>query len=209
MASPYITKSDFKVAVDCRTKLFYRKNGYPTNLDENEYLRFLADGGFMIEFIAKTRFPTGIDLVDERNPITAFEQTRKLITEPNVVLFEAAATIGKYHVRTDILEKIGNVLNLIEVKSSSIDDDDDADDAASPFLTKNGTVVSRWKKYLMDVAFQTHVLQLVFPDLVVRPHLCVVDKSKIANESETLGRFLLKRTHKIQRHALLSVTRVI
>lgn len=192
MASPYITKSDFKVAADCRTKLFYRKNGYPTNLDENEYLRFLADGGFMVEFIAKARFPTGIDLVDDRDPLTAFETTRRLMEEPNVVLFEAAATIGKFHIRADILEKTGNVLNLIEVKSSSIDEEDD-DDAASPFLTKKGAVVSRWKKYLSDVAFQTHVLQLAFPDLVVRPYLCVVDKSQIASDSETLGHFLLTK----------------
>ena len=40
MPSPYLSKSDFKACCDCRTKLFYRKNRYPTNLDENEYLKF-------------------------------------------------------------------------------------------------------------------------------------------------------------------------
>ncbi len=193
MPSPFLTKSDFKVAADCRTKLFYRKNAYPTNLEKNDYLRFLADGGFMIEFIAKARFPSGIDLVDDRDPLSAFEQTLRLLAEHNAVLFEGAATIGKFHIRADILEKTDGVLNLIEVKSSSIDDDDDG---ASPFLTKKGMIASRWKEYLMDVAFQTHVLRLAFPDLVVKPHLCVVDKSRIATEAETLGRFMLTKDPK-------------
>ena len=52
MPSPYLTKSDFKASFDCRTKLFYRKNSYPSNTDENAYLKFLADGGFMIELVA-------------------------------------------------------------------------------------------------------------------------------------------------------------
>ena len=68
MPSPYLTKSDFKACYDCRTKLYYRKKSYPTNLDENEYLQFLADGGFMVETVAKAQYPQGIDLVEERDP---------------------------------------------------------------------------------------------------------------------------------------------
>lgn len=194
MPSPFLTKTDFKTAADCRTKLFYRKRGYPTNLEENDYLRFLADGGFMIEFIAKARFPSGIDLVEERDPVAAFESTRRLLAAGDVVLFEAAATVGKFHVRADILEKVGDVLNLIEVKSSSIEDDED--DATSPFLTKKGTIISRWMEYLMDVAFQAHVLQLAFPKLTVRPHLCVVNKAQVVGAAETLGNFRLAKDAK-------------
>ena len=72
MPSPYLSKSDFKACCDCRTKLFYRKRGYATNLDDNEYLKFLADGGFMIETVAKAQYPKGVDLVDERDPSRAF-----------------------------------------------------------------------------------------------------------------------------------------
>jgi hypothetical protein len=75
MPSPYLSKSDFKACSDCRTKLFYRKRGYATNLDENEYLKFLADGGFMIETVAKAQYPTGVDLVDERDP--QFRENRR------------------------------------------------------------------------------------------------------------------------------------
>ena len=42
----YLSKSDFKVAQTCPTKLFYKKNGYPSANEENDYLMMLADGGF-------------------------------------------------------------------------------------------------------------------------------------------------------------------
>jgi hypothetical protein len=43
----YLSKSDFQVASACPTKLFYRKQGYPCTNGQNDYLEFLADGGYM------------------------------------------------------------------------------------------------------------------------------------------------------------------
>ena len=189
--SPYLTKSDFKACLDCRTKLYYRKNRYASALDDDEYMKFLADGGFMVEHVAKAKFPAGVDLADERDPLKAFARTKALLEEGDGVLFESAAIAGKYYVRTDILRREGRVLHLIEVKSSSLGEDEN--DNASPFLTKKGTVSSKWHPYLMDVAFQTHVLRLAFPDYEVRPQLCVIDKTHRVTAAETLARFSLER----------------
>ena len=189
----YLTKSDFKAAFDCRTRLFYRKNGYPSASDDNEFLRMLADGGFMIEFIAKTRYPEGVDLADVRNPQESAERTRALLAAGDATLFEAGFIDDKFHVRTDVLRKRGNVLELIEVKSSGVEDNDDADDASSPFLTEKGTVYSRWQKYLLDLAFQSHVVRRACPDCTVIPILCVVNKAHTVAEPETLGRFTLRK----------------
>jgi hypothetical protein len=41
----YLSKSDFKVAKDCPAKLYYRKLGYPSAKDNDDYLSFLKDGG--------------------------------------------------------------------------------------------------------------------------------------------------------------------
>jgi hypothetical protein len=49
----YLSKSDFKVAQTCPTKLFYKKQGYPSLHDGDEYLQMLAEGGYMVEKIAK------------------------------------------------------------------------------------------------------------------------------------------------------------
>ena len=47
MITHYLTKSDFKVAQTCATKLYYRKLGYPTREDGDEYLAALADQDFV------------------------------------------------------------------------------------------------------------------------------------------------------------------
>ena len=147
MPSPYLTKSDFKACYDCRTKLYYRKKSYPTNLDENEYLQFLADGGFMVETVAKAQYPQGIDLVEERDPQRSFNRTRELIEASlDAVVFEAAAIWEKCYVRIDILRREGGILHLIEVKSSSIDAEEEEEGASSPFLTRHGEIQQKMER---------------------------------------------------------------
>jgi hypothetical protein len=157
-------------------------------------MQFLADGGFMIETIAKARYPDGIDLVGERDPAVAFARTKELLAAKNVtVVFEAAALWEKYYARIDILRREGRVLHLIEVKSSSINTEEE-DDASSPFLNAKGTAVAgKWKDYLLDVTFQVHVLEQAFPDFEVKPWLCVVDKAHGVGPNETLSLFRVVR----------------
>ncbi len=200
MPSPYLTKSDFKACFDCRTKLFYRKGKYPSNLEENDYLQFLADGGFMVELIAKAKYPDGIDLVADRDPLPAFARTQALISErSDRVVFEAAVIWDNLYARTDILRREGNVLHLIEVKSSSLKSDeegrdDEDDDAKSPFMkVRTNEVATKWRPYLLDVAFQAYVLKKAFPKFTIKPWLCVVDKAHLATANETLDKFQISR----------------
>lgn len=189
----HLTKSDFKASIDCPTRLHYRKEKYPSANDDDEYLQFLADGGFLIEFIAKAQHPGAHDLSSCKDAAKAFADTTALLAAgESVTIFEAAANHGRFHARTDILVRQGKVLRLIEVKSSSVDPNDEADDAKSPLLTATG-VVSRWLPYVQDVAFQTMVLRQAFPGFTVEPFLAVVDKSFIATEAETLGQFRLTK----------------
>lgn len=200
----YLTKSDFKACVDCLTRLHYRKARFPSAKDDNEYLQFLADGGFMVEFLAKARFADSVDLVELRDPAAAFERTKALLAgNERIAIFEAAANHGVYHVRTDILAKDGKVIRLIEVKSSSIDtqsedepdSDEEENDATAAFFTKRAPrrVTSRWLPYLQDLTFQTLVLEAAFPEYTVQPFLAVVDKSQVATVAETLGQFSLNK----------------
>jgi hypothetical protein len=94
MPPPFVTKSDFTACFGCRTKLYYRKGGYPSAADDDEYLRFLADGGFMVEFVTKAQYPDGVDLAALRGPGAAFAHTRELLAAAGAVLFEAAAIYG-------------------------------------------------------------------------------------------------------------------
>lgn len=194
MASQFLSKSDFKSAYDCATKLYYRKRGYPTTLQDNEYMSFLADSGFMVEYIAKAQFPSGVDLTGERDPQIAFAKTRDILNgSDNAVVFEGGFIHKKFYARADILHRKGNELHLIEVKSSSVNVEE-GEDRMQTFLTRDQRVKAGWKPYLIDVSYQQHVLSLAFPDFEIVPWLWVVNSGAQVTANETAGCFSIVRS---------------
>jgi hypothetical protein len=170
----YLSKSDFKVAQTCPTKLFYKKNGYPSANEENEYLMMLADGGYMVEKIAKLLHPEGKDMKYGGAHEQAAQETLKALDADQVTLFEATLMSDGKLARVNILKKAGNIFDLIEVKAKSYDteENDEAVDAGRPnlFRTKKGNgIIGDWQEYLEDVAYQVMVLQELFPKAVIRP----------------------------------------
>jgi len=188
--SGYLTKNDFKVARTCSTKLYYKKLKYPSRKDDDPYLQFLADGGYMVETMAKLLFKDGRVMGDWDKPDRAFEQTRAAILSGDVILFEATVIHGQMMARLDILQRQGNTLNIIEVKSKSDNADEEAE---STFRGKKGRIDSRWRPYLEDVAFQALVLGRAFPGFKIVSMLCIVDKSKRATDNLTFDKFPLHR----------------
>jgi hypothetical protein len=196
----YLSKSDFKVAQTCPTKLFYKKNGYPSANQENDYLMMLADGGYMVEKIAKLLHPEGKDMKYGGAHEQAAQETLKALAADQVTLFEATLMSDGKLARVDILKKSGNVFDLIEVKAKSYDTDENeaAMDAGRPnlFRTKKGNgIITGWQEYLEDVAFQVMVLQELFPKAIIRPWLVMPDKSKTTKIDRIHSFF---RLHRIQ-----------
>jgi hypothetical protein len=186
----FLTKNDFLVALTCPTKLYYKKLGYPSCLDEDAYLEFLRDGGYMVEAMAKLLFPGGRELGHWAEPERAFEETRSAVAAGNGTFFEATVLSNNLLARVDILRREGNLLHLIEVKSSSFDSNEDG---SKPFRGKRGGILSDWREYLEDVTFQTIIVRRAFPEFRIAPSLCLVDKAKRATENVTFDKFRLRR----------------
>ncbi len=167
-----LSKSDFKVAQECPTKLFYRKQKFPNTMQDNEYLQLLAQGGYAVGYFAQLLFPGGEDLGEIRDSAEAEQRTQELMQQENVIIFEAAVRHENYLVRVDVLVKRGSTVELIEVKSKSYDS------AAPDMVDKKGGIKTGWRPYVEDVAFQTMVLRLAFPSLTIQPFLMVMDKSE-------------------------------
>lgn len=183
----YLTKSDFKVARECPTKLSYEKQRLPSKKEDDPYLAFLADGGFMVETMARALFPAGVEMGDWDRPEQAFEETRERILDGDGVWFEATVIDEEGCLaRIDVLKREGRFLDLIEIKSAS---SEPVDDLGSPFRGARGGILAKWVPYLEDVTFQTLVLERCFPGFEVRPFLCVVDKGKVASANTTFDRF--------------------
>jgi len=165
MSKRYLTKSRFKLAMECPTKLFYTgKDEYINQNIDDSFLLALAEGGFQVGELAKHYFAGGYD-IETLDYDEALRQTNELLLRDNVIIYEAAITYENFFIRTDILIKNGRNIEIIEVKAKSSGD----------FYNKSG-IKAEWKPYLLDVAFQKHVVCKAFPDYKVTAYLMLADK---------------------------------
>ncbi len=179
MSQRLLTKSRYKLALECGNKLFYtRKKEYANVKSNDSFLQSLADGGFQVEELARLEFPEGV-LIEESEGSYDYDdlvsQTNKLLKQENVVIFEAAFKHKNLFIRTDILIKKGNKIQLIEIKAKSYNPDDEY-----LFITKKAKMRSSWKSYLFDVAFQQYVIQKEFSEWRIVPYLMMANKLKTA-----------------------------
>lgn len=176
----YLSKSDFKIAHTCGTKLWYKKHGYPTSNDENEYMKMLADGGFMFGKLAMLLFPEGIE-VTGTIPEAIASTNHLLAIHENIILFEPAISINNQLVRVDILQKTGNQIKVIEVKSKSFD--------SSKVNEKKYWLKPDMKPYIEDVAYQTKVVREKFPNALVSSYLMMPDTSATSQFDDLINKF--------------------
>ena len=182
----YLTKSDFRVAQTCPTKLYYRQLGYPTTNDSNEFMAILAEQGYLVEALTRLGYPSGrrLDLagtVEQQAQATA----DALLNSEDITLFEATVISDGKLARIDILDKQGDTLRLIEIKSSAYDSSSDNGQANAAFWTKRGTpkIQTRWRGHLEDITFQWLVLSECFPEATIVPYLVLLDSTQPTTEN--------------------------
>lgn len=172
-----LTKSRFKTALECPNKLFFTsKKEYANNKSEDPFLQALASGGFQVETLARLHYPNGIFIDTENYEYDkAIQLTHEALKQENVVIYEAAFQFEGLFIRTDIIVKKGNAIKLIEVKAKSFNPNEE-----NNFVGVRGGLVSSWKPYLFDLAFQKYVGQKTFPDIKFEAYLLMADKTKKA-----------------------------
>jgi len=174
----YLTKSRYKLGLECPRKLYYtnKKKEYANIKLDDPFLQALANGGFQVEALARLEYPEGHLIQAENYEYQkAIDETNELLKQENCVIFEAAFGFQNLFIRTDILVKKGNQIELIEVKAKSFDPNEE-----NIFVGKRGALVPTWKPYLFDVAFQRYVIQKSFPKFQIKSFLKMADKTKTA-----------------------------
>lgn len=186
--SKKLTKSKFKLALECPTKLYYiDKPEYANQKTENSFLKALADGGAQVEALARCYYPEGVQINEEDNNY-ALARTKELMLKESVILFEAAIQFEQFFMRTDILIKNYDHLKLIEVKAKSF-----SKNTISKIVKKNNTISTEWKSYVADVAFQKWLLQKAYPNYRISTYLMLVDKDSLCPTDGLNQKFLLEK----------------
>ena len=88
------------------------------------------------------QYPDGKDINTGNDHEAAKRQTKAFLENENITLFEPLIEIDQKIIRIDILNKVGNHYELIEVKSKSFNSDEDI------IKQKKGL-----KEYIMDLAY--------------------------------------------------------
>jgi hypothetical protein len=175
----YLTKSRFKLALDCPPKLYYcnKKEEYADQSLEDSFLAALAEGGFQVGELAKFLFcddpvKAQITIAEKDYDQAVLLTNQKLFASENPVVAEAAFRYENLFVRVDITTRSDQTLNLYEVKAKSWN-------AEKDFWKTNRSgetwLDSNWLPYLYDIAFQKYVVQHSFPGYQVKAHLIFAD----------------------------------
>ena len=203
MKNKLFTKSAFKIALECPRRLYYisDNNEYANQNLDDEFLKSLAEGGYQVGELAKVYYGIGKDAdIDELDYDKALERTRFLFDKAEINIAEAAFRFGNLFVRADIIEKKGNIVNLIEVKAKSWNPANDV------FIKsgRKGTIATNKeiRPYLYDVAFQKYVVERAlseqYPDAgyKVKAFLMLADKTKSVDVDGLNQMFPVKRNPK-------------
>ena len=173
MTMRYLTKSRFKLAMECPTKLFYtsKSETYKNVKGKNEFLESLAEGGFQVGEMATMLYPKGVE-VEARKNQQALEETRQLLnTEKDLVLFEPAFAFEGLLVRVDIFIRQGSSIELVEVKAKSYDSNDPY------FFGNRSPIKSDILPSIEDIAFQKYVVSKALPNADVKAFFMMPDKA--------------------------------
>ena len=184
MEQKLFTKSAFKIAMGCPTRLYYAYDPetYANQDEGNEFLMALARGGFQVGALAKLYCGVDVDLEKLEKYDQPLARTAELLKRETVTIAEAAFRFGNCFVRADIVRKTPQGIDLIEVKAKSWE-------SGRPFAKSVGKdpdcgrleIVGEMLPYVYDVAFQkyvlTHALAEQGIDLPVRAFLMLPDKS--------------------------------
>ena len=195
-----LSKSDFTLARTCDAKLYFKENRYPDKRDRDAYLSMLAEGGYMVEALAKMKFSDGIQLAYGRDVAADLACTLDHLKQEEVTLFEATLLVGRRQARVDVLQKRGNVIRLFEIKAKSFNGAEhaaslaDGKAGALRGLRKPFKILSDWEGKLDDITFQVLLLEHLCPGVTIKPYLVLVDTSKNADLDNVPSLFELVHT---------------
>lgn len=175
----YLSKSDFQLASSCAKKLVYKKKGYASSNDTDEYMTMLAQGGYVVGKMATLLYQDGVEV--EGSTTDSLQITKELIEENDTItLFEPAFESNQRLARVDIFKKTGKYIQIIEVKSASRDSSNPNNDSL------------KLKKYTQDIAYQYTIIKDLFPECTIECFLLMPDKAIRTNVDGLAGWFRLK-----------------
>jgi hypothetical protein len=157
----------------------------------------LAEGGYMFEKLVHVYHPGEDMYVPKEQHAEACLRSIAKIKAGDCILHEATFAHGNLMARTDMVRVRGSVVDIIEIKSASVEAGPDGA-ADNSCLLK-----SEWSSYVVDLAYQVHVAGLALSaagiSKTIRAWFYVPNKAGIAGDQELRGLFSISQPEKGKR----------
>jgi len=191
MPVPTLSKSLFKLGLACPIRLKHAlvRPALPRQSDENEYMQQLARGGYMFEKLVKVYYPGEDMFFPKESHADASVRTLAKIKAGDCMLHETTFAVGDLMARCDMVRVTGDTLDLVEIKSASVDAESKLVADPKELLKKS------WEPYVVDLAYQVHVarqaLQAAGIEKTIRAWFYLPNKLGVASSEEVRGLFTL------------------
>ena len=169
----YFTRHLFGAGLECPVKLYYYRHDYPQNRQSRPFIEHAIYNKRLLTALARSVYPDGT-FVDTRQVQKAADETRQLLQEDDIVLFDAIFEHQQMMARLPIIYKSGNKLTAFYIRTKAFDS------RKHRITDAKGHINSKWEKYLLDFAFQVYLIQMGHPDLDIQAMLVMPEKSSNA-----------------------------
>lgn len=211
-----ITKSQFKLGLDCIHKLQHARNKLPQRSRDDDLLRLLAEGGAAVEALVRATEPGlliggfGEDAVAQSRA-ALLRAAQAASAGRATTLYEVTICDEGFLARLDLVRIRPDGIDLVEIKSKSVDATGGQVDDGE-FFKASGDIHGEWAAYVRDLAFQHALLRRWFAaqldelatasEYRITPKLLLTNKAGTATMATVLDRRNYQPTYRPTPHGV-------
>ncbi len=176
----YFTKHLFRTGLECPTRLYYKYHDYPENRESRPFIEHFRFNKKQLIKLVRTAYPEGEVISGDSIEEGALETLEKLEGREDAV-FDGIVVSGRLMAKLPVMVKKGNRLRVISIQTKVYDP------AKHSLTGRDGSIHPKWLNYMVDFAYQLHVIGLARPEWELEPVLVLPNKHGRA-ASDTLSR---------------------
>lgn len=165
----YFTKHLFGAGIKCPQKLYYYSQNYPQDQRAVPFIRHAVFNKRLLKSLARSVFPDGI-FVNEDSVSEASAKTYQLLEQETAIVFDAVFTDQQMMARLPIVQKKASVFSLFHVQSKTFDS------PSYSITDQHDNIHGKWKKYLLDFAYQAYLVRQCNPNCKIQTILVLPEK---------------------------------
>ena len=166
----YFTKHLFGAGLECPTKLYYKARDYPENRESAPFIEHAVFNKRLLKSLARAAFESG-EFIEGDSLGEAAGLTKRHLSSARAVLFDAIFVHEQMMARLPLLVKEDNRLTVFHIQVKAFDS------RKHRLVDRHGQIHDKWRKYLLDFAYQLYILRQNYPELDINPLLVLPDKS--------------------------------